>query len=176
MKALSKISKIFLFLFVSTGAVWLGSYITRLSLFYNLFQANEFVLKEFVSEQNMVEIFKTLTASITINLIFYLLMLSTFLTFIISSKLSLKQNGWLFISMILILLTAPFELYLCVIDYKILSQVLSADFAANDTLKLIIERFTIFSSFPIVEILSYFAVAYFFLFQPLSGSRKRLSD
>lgn len=174
MNSINKVSKIFLFLFVATGAVWLGSYITRLSLFYNLFNSSELVLKEFVTSQNISGIFQTLIAAITINLMLYVVMIVCFILFLITSKLSLKQNGWLFISMILILFTAPFEIYLMLIDYKIVINVFYSSFDSTDILNLVIKRFTVLSSFPIVEIFSYLAVIYLFLFQPLSGSRKRL--
>ena len=176
MNSINKVSKIFLFLFVATGAIWLGSYVTRLSLFYNLFNSSELVLKEFVTSQNISGIFQTLIAAITINLILYMLMIVCFILFLVTSKLSLKQNGWLFISMILILFTAPFELYLMLIDYKIVINVFSGVFDSKEILNLVIKRFTILSSFPIVEIFSYLAITYLFLFQPLSGSRKRLIE
>jgi len=62
------------------------------------------------------------------------------------------------------------------IDYKIIMVVLNEGFNPQDVLNLVIKRFTILSSFPIVEILSYFAIIYLFLFQPLSGTRKRLAE
>jgi hypothetical protein len=176
MNSLTKTAKFLLYVFVASGAIWLGSYIARLSAFYQLFQATEFTLKEFVNNQNIAGIFQTLIATVSINLIFYLLMIVAFILFVITSKLNLKHNGWLFISLVLILLTAPFEFYLMLIDYKIIMIVLNEGFNPQDVLNLVIKRFTILSSFPIVEILSYFAIIYLFLFQPLSGTRKRLAE
>lgn len=176
MNKLNKIPKIFLFVFATSGAIWLGSYITRLSLFYQLFQAEEFALKKFVSDQNLPGIFQTLIAAVSINLIFYFMMLIAFIIFLVSAKLSLKQNGWLFISLILILLTAPFEIYLMTIDFEIVTRVFDGNFDSKQILQLIIDRFTVLSSFPIVEILSYLTIIYLFVFQPLSGSRRRLVE
>ena len=176
MNSLTKTAKFFLYVFVASGTLWLGSYITRLSAFYQLFQATEFTLKEFVNDQNISGIFQTLIATVSINLIFYLLMILSFILFIITSKLNLKQNGWLFISAVLIFLSAPFEFYLILIDYKIIMLVLSEIFDPKEVLNLVIKRFTVLSSFPIVEILSYLAIIYLFLFQPLSGTRKRLAE
>ena len=176
MNKLSKISKIFLFLFVSSGAIWLGSYITRLSLFYHIFQPPNFALKEFVSDQNLAGIFQSLIASVSINLILYLVMITAFILFIITSKLNLKLNGWLFISAVLILISLPFELYLMLIDYKLVIVVLNDNFNSKEVLNLVVKRFTVLSSFPIVEILSYFAIIYLFLFQPLKGTNRKLAD
>jgi len=176
MNKLSKISKIFLFLFVVSGAIWLGSYITRLSLFYQIFQPEEFALKEFVSDQNIAGIFQTLIAAVSINLIFYLVMIIAFVLFLITSKLSLKLNGWLFISTVLIFISLPFELYLMLIDYKLVMMVFNGNFDSKEILNLVVKRFTVLSSFPIVEILSYFAVIYLFLFQPLKSTNRKLVE
>lgn len=176
MDKLNKISKSFLFLFVVSGTIWLGSYITRLSLFYNIFRSDELVLKEFVTDQNIAGIFATLIAAISINMIFYLIMISTFVLFLVTAKLKLKLNGWLFISLILIIVCLPFELYLMSIDYKLVMMVWKGSFVAQEALQLVIKRFTILSSFPIVEILSYFAVIYLLIFQPLTGLKRKLVE
>jgi len=176
MDKLSKISKIFLFLFVASGAIWLGSYITRLSLFYQIFQSAEFALEKFVTNQNIAGIFQTLIAAVSINLIFYIVMIIAFVLFLFTSKLNLKLNGWLFISTVLIFMSLPFELYLMLIDYKLVMMVLNGNFDSQEVLNLVIKRFTVLSSFPIVEILSYFAVIYLFLFQPLKGTNRKLVE
>ena len=167
MEKLSKITKIFLFLFIIAEIIWLGSYITRLTLFYQLFEPNDYVLKSQFNDQNLAGIFQTLISAVVINLIFYLIMIISFIFFLFTSKLSLKQNGWLFIATILICLTLPFEIYLLLIDYNMIQLVFKSDFSTSTILTLVIDRFSKLSSFPIVEILAYFAVNYLFLFQPL---------
>lgn len=168
MEKINKISKLFLILFIIAEIIWLGSYITRLTLFYQLFETSgDYVLKNQFNEQNLKEILQILISAVTINVIFYSIMIFSFILFISTSKLSLKQNGWLFISTILILLTLPFEFYLILIDYQMIQLVYSSNFNTSSMLALVVKRFSILSSFPIVEILSYFAVNYLFLFKPL---------
>ncbi len=176
MNKLNKISKIFLFIFAASGTIWLGSYISRLSLFYQLFKGAEFQLKEFVTDQNLGGIFQTLIAVVSINMLFYLIMLIMFILFLITCRLNLRQNGWLFISMILIFLTAPFEIYLMVIDYEIVTKVFSGNFDQNLILELVIKRFKVLSSFPIVEIFCYLSVIFLFIYQPLTGLKRRLAE
>ncbi len=168
MHKLNKFSKIFLFLFAASGVIWLGSYITRLSLFYRLFQEDELILREFINYENLSAIMQVLITAISINMIFYLTMIFSFMVFILSSKLNLKQNGWLFISMVIVIITLPFEIYLMTIDYKILMQILSNVFSSDEILQLVIKRFTVLGSFPMIEILSYFSVLFLFMFQPLT--------
>lgn len=176
MNKLNKISKLFLFLFAVSAAIWIGSYITRLSLFYQIFNANEFTLKENITEQNLYEIFKVLSPAVSVNVIFFTFMTLSFIIFLTKSKLNLKQNGWLFISTVLIFITAPFEIYLMSIDVNILMQVMRDNFIPNQILDLVVKRFTRLSSFPIVEFLSYFAVIYLFIFQPLTKSDKKITE
>lgn len=168
MHKLNKFSKIFLFLFAASGVIWLGSYITRLFLFYRLFQEDELILREFINEENLKAIMQVLIAAILINMIFYLIMIFTSMVFILSSKLNLKQNGWLFISIVIIMITLPLEIYLMTIDYKILMQILSNVFSSDEIVQLVVKRFTVLGSFPMIEILFYFSVLYLFMFQPLT--------
>ncbi|NWF88032.1 MAG: hypothetical protein HXY50_01070 [Ignavibacteriaceae bacterium] len=176
MDKLNKFSKSLLFLFVISGTIWLGSYITRLSVFYNLFQPEGFILKEFVTNLNISGIFSTLIAAISINLIFYILMVLSFILFVITAKLKIRENGWLFISIVLIISCLPFEIYLMIIDYQIINDVWSGNFDSNKVLSLVIKRFTVLSSFSIVEILSFFTVIFLFMFQPLKGIKRKLVE
>jgi hypothetical protein len=66
------------------------------------------------------------------------------------------------------LITAPFEIYLLTIDYKIATSVFyNPDFDSTYILNLTIERFKVLSSFPIIEVFIYFAIIYLFIFQSL---------
>jgi len=50
MKKLKTVPKIFAFIAIVSGALWLGSYLVRIIVSYNLFLENDFVLKEFVTQ------------------------------------------------------------------------------------------------------------------------------
>lgn len=172
MNQLTKIAKLFVFLFAIFGVIWFGSYIARLSVFYQLFQEEDFLLKEYVTDNNLSGILQTINTTLIINTIFFLGMILSFIGFVLTAKLNMRNNGWLFISSVLIFLTAPFEIYLILIDYKIISIILTETFNAKEVLALVIKRFTILSSFPIVEIFAYAAVLYLFIFQPFKISKK----
>ena len=99
--------------------------------------------------------------------ILYGIFIVSFLLFLVSSGISLKQNGWLFISAVIIFVTMPFEIYLMSIDYKIFTIVDTGVFNAGPILSMYVKRLNVLGSFTIVEILSYFSVIYFVIFQPL---------
>lgn len=169
MQNLSKLSKIFLYLCSLSGILWLGGYLSRLLLTYELFQPKDFLLKPYVSQANMPGIFTTLNASVTFTFILFIVFLLTFILFLVTSGISLKQQGWLFVIMLIIAVTAPFEIYLMTIDYNIITKVFyNASFDAGEILSLYIKRLKILSSFSLIEIFSYCAIVFLVLFRPLT--------
>ncbi len=173
MKNLKTLPKILLFFVVLSGALWLGSYFTRLIISYQVFEGTDFTLRNYVNDQNLAGILKSFQPAVISTLILYYIFIISYILFIITSKISLKENGWLFIISIIILLTLPFEIYLSTIDYKMIVLLNTINFNPKDVLDLVIQRFKIFSSFPVIEIFCFGAIVFFFLFQPLKISKKK---
>jgi hypothetical protein len=167
MKKLGLFSKIAMYVSVTSGALWLGGYFLRMIVVYQLFQGPELNLRSFISNQNLGGILSMLNSADLTTGLLYVVFISSFLIFLITSGLKLKNNGWLFISAVIIFVTMPFEIYLMSIDYKIFSIVNAGVFDAKHVLGLYINRLNSLGSFSIVEILSYFSVLYFIIFQPL---------
>ena len=168
MDNLNKTSKIFLFLTTLSGLLWMGAYFARLLVFYQLFEPKDFVLKPVFNEQNLHAVLFDINSLIILTLVLYLIFIITYFLFITVSKISLKENGWLFIITVIIFLTLPFELYLCSFDYKIISSVLTGNFNPVEMIHLVVKRFTVLSSFPVIELFCYFSIIYFALFKPLT--------
>jgi len=167
MENLSKLAKFFLFLTIVAFAMWFGSYITRITLSLQLFHGTHFELKDIVLKSNFDSIVLTLAPAIAISVISYFSLIVFYLLFVFTSKLKMKLNGWLFISTILILTTAPFELFLIFkYDKPFVDTAFWGSANAQFYLQLIIDRFSKLGSFPIIEIFSFLAVAYLFLFRP----------
>lgn len=167
MEKLNKITKIFLFISTLSGVIWIGSYLLRLFLSYQLFLEEDFVLKPYVTDANLSGILYTLLPAITTTFAAYIIFFINFVAFIVFSKISLKEQGWLFIIFLTVLITAPFEIYLMTMDYDIILKLYSQQFAPQEILDLIIKRFIKLSGFPILEVCAYGAVIFLALFQPL---------
>ena len=176
MKNLNNLSKVFLFICFLSGILWLGSYIARITLAYQLFQGNDFALNSYITNQNLSGIFITLNAGIILESTLYIAFIITLIFFIIFSKINLKNNGWLLIVLLIVFVTLPFEIYLKTIDYKIIMTMNAGVFSNSDILQLYIRRFKVLGSFPIVETLSYFAVLYFILFKPFKAKSEILNE
>ena len=164
---MQKVSKIFQYLSVVFGVIWLGAYFTRLSLTFYLFQGNQFQLKEFITTSFLQPIFYILNPLVLLTLVTYVLFFLCFILFVLGSNIKLKQNGWLFIILILVITLAPFEFYLINLDYKILTSVFYSTFDSQYILDLTINRYKILGSFPLIHLFSFLAIIYLFLFQPL---------
>jgi hypothetical protein len=172
MKKDKLITKLFLYLSVLSGSVWIGTYLLRLSLSYQLFEPIEFVVKSNFTPENILGFLSVFIIAIKTTSICYLIFIVSYIVFISTTNRKLKQNGWLFIITIIIFLTFPFEIYLMTIDYKIIQTMSSASFMTNDVLNLIVKRLTSLNGFPLMEIFAYFSIIYFVIFQPLKMTEK----
>ncbi|HEX2868027.1 MAG TPA: hypothetical protein VHO03_13360 [Ignavibacteriales bacterium] len=167
MQNLNKFSKIFLYLAFLSGILWLGGYLSRILLTYQLFEPRDFVLKSYVTDQNLGGILYTLNSSVTYTLITFLVFIVSFILFILTSGIKLKEEGWLFVTLLIVIITAPFELYLMSFDYQIATKVFFSAFVPKDVLALYIKRMKLLSSFPLIEIFSYCAILFLIIFKPL---------
>ncbi len=168
MDKLSKFSKIFLFLTSVFGALWLGGYLTRQLVVYQFFNPEDLSLRSVYNNHNLDAAIKTIAPIFVSNLILYLFFLITFLIFIVTTKIKFRLEGWLLFITLIVLITAPFEIYLIVRDYKIISDIyLSADVSAATILNQIKERMQLLSSFSIIEILSFIGIIFLVIFKPL---------
>lgn len=172
MKTITTTSKIFAFISLSTCAIWIGSYLVRLFSIYQLFESPDLTLKNYITEQNINGVLFSFLPVILTPFVSFILMIIAFLLFVITSKISLRENGWLFIIFIAVLITLPFEIYLMTIDYKIILMLNSSTFDASQIIILLRKRITALSSFPILVLFTYLSFFYFIVFKPLTKSIK----
>jgi len=168
MKNISTISKIFAVLSLISAAIWVGSYLSRLFLVYQLFEGPDLLLRSYINNENIDGILFSLLPTILVHFISFIVMFLTTIIFYLKSKIILKYNGWLFIILIAIIITAPFEIYLMLIDYKVIMMLYSGSFDSNIIINLLRDRIKDLSSYSIVAILTYLSFYYFIVFQPLT--------
>ncbi|HED05923.1 MAG TPA: hypothetical protein ENI61_04480 [Ignavibacteria bacterium] len=172
MKKLKLSSKIFLFIFVLSLIIWIGGYLTRISITYQLFERINYQLKPFINGQNLAAILRILYIPTVITFVAYIVLIVSFTLFISTAKVGLKKNGWLFIITLIIYITLPFEIYLMKYDYNFLLLTVGNNLENTVAINLIISRFKSLNGFPIIELLSYFSIIYFALFQPFKIEEK----
>lgn len=174
MKKENTVTKIFAYIALSSGSIWLGAYISRLLITYQMFEAAELKLKNYISDNNISSIFQTTYPLVNLTIFGYSIMIVSFTIFIILAKIKLRDNGWLFIIAMIIYITLPFEIILLLTDYKLFVLFMNEQFTSELILPLVIESITKLSSFPIILLLSYLSVPYFLIFKPFT--KKSLNE
>jgi len=168
MKNISTISKVFAVLSLIAAAIWVGSYLSRLFLVYQLFEGPDLILKSYITSENINGILFSILPSFVVHFIAFIVMFLSTTIFYLTSKINLRYNGWLFIILIAIIITIPFEIYLMLIDYKIIMMLNNGSFDSNTVISLLRDRIKDLSSYSIVAILTYLSFYYFIVFQPLT--------
>ncbi len=168
MKKISKISASFLTIASIACIFWMGSYLLRMFLTYQLFDETITSYKPYVNDQNMSGILITLNPALVTTFVVFIVFLIFYFLFLFTSGLNLRKNGWLFIITIIVLVTAPFEIYLMTIDYQIFSRVNTGVFQSSEVILLVMKRLKKLSSFPLIELLSYCAVVFLAIFKPMT--------
>jgi hypothetical protein len=167
MKSNSTLSKIFAVLSLMAASIWVGSYLSRLFVVYNLFEGQDLVLQKYITNENINGILLSLLPSILVHFIAFIVMILSALLFYFTNKVNLRFNGWLFIILIAVTITVPFEIYLMTIDYRIITMLNGTSFNSATVIELLKDRIQNLSSYPIVAILTYLSFYYFIVFQPL---------
>ena len=167
MKSNSTLSKIFAVLSLMAASIWVGSYLSRLFVVYNLFEGQDLVLQKYITNENINGILLSLLPSILVHFIAFIVMILSALLFYFTNKVNLRFNGWLFIILIAVIITVPFEIYLMIIDYRIITMLNGTSFNSVTVIELLKDRIQNLSSYPIVAILTYLSFYYFIVFQPL---------
>ena len=168
MKNISILSKIFAVLALISAAIWVGSYLSRLFLVYQLFEGPDLILRSHINNENINGILFSIYPSFVVHFAAFIIMFITTVLFYLTSKINLRFNGWLFIILIAIIITSPFEIYLMLIDYQVIMMLYSNSFDSNTVINLLRNRIKDLSSYSIVAILTYLSFYYFIVFQPLT--------
>jgi hypothetical protein len=167
MEKLSKLAKIFLFLCVLSGILWFGGYTLRLFLTFQLYEPKELILKPFLNSGNIPAVIIAYNTAVIFTFVLFPIFLLTFILTLVTSKVSLKKEGWLFIILLIVFITAPFEIYLMIIDFNVITKVFHQSLNSTEVINLYTKRLTILSSFSLIEIFSYCGIIFLLLFKPL---------
>lgn len=168
MKNNTFLSKLLASISLISGSIWIGASLVKLMIIYQLFEPVDLMLKENFSNTDLHSVLLINLPAFLTPFISYIFFIIVTISFLLISKISLKQNGWLFITIAIIFLTFPFEVYLMIIDYKIISNLMESTFNPDLVINLYRDRITALSSFPIIQIFSYLTILFLIIFKPLT--------
>lgn len=162
------INKIISLILIINFIFWFGIYISRNLVLFQLFEPENLALKKLFYNVDLNYLFSSLYPLFISHIFLFISFVLLFILFISLTELKFKENGWLLITTLIIFITAPFEFYLILYDYKIVNLILKIpETDYNQILFLIKERLTILSNFTLIEIFSYLIVIYLVIFKPL---------
>jgi hypothetical protein len=165
---LNKIStKIYLFILIVAVIFWLGGSIYRAIVAYTLFEPFSLVIKSEITYDILRQTLKLIGNINVYLLISYPVVLISFVLFVKSSKANIRNEGWLFMITMILILFFPIEVYLSYLDINYTLLVLFSDFDTNIALSLLIQRIAALGGLPAIGFLSYFTAIWFAIFQPL---------
>lgn len=181
---------IFVNLFIFGLAIWIGGSIIRSAIIYDIYEptSNLTLPKDIYSDLALKQ--NTYTDNIRLHAIYlysntsiytnvaYILSLVSGIFLLFFNIRELKQKGWLFMSLLLLLFSAPVEIFNMYCDYQ-LNYVLKWDggvltFFDGNIQKYAIERFTnlLQRTFGVMSFLSAITTIIFFVWKPLEGTNK----
>lgn len=171
MKLPTSFSKVLAVLASISGSIWIGSYLTRLLITYNLFEGKDLIQQGYINQNNANGILQAILPSILLHFVTYIIFIITGVLFFLFSKIKFREYGWLFIIFFSIIITMPFEFYLMYTDYKVMKLLLSGSFDYLYVFDLLRDRIKDLGSFSIVITLTYVSFFYFIIIQPLTKKK-----
>lgn len=162
-------------LFIFGLAVWLGGSIIRSSIVYDIYEptSNLTIPKDTYSDTIRIHNIYLFSNTSMYTNVAYILSLVSGITLLFFNIRELKQKGWLFISLLLLLFSAPVEIFNMYCDYH-LYYVLRWDggeltFFDGNIQKYAIERYTnlLQFGFGFVSFFSAITIIIFFVWKPL---------
>ncbi|MCC6550213.1 MAG: hypothetical protein IT279_09110 [Ignavibacteriaceae bacterium] len=161
-------SKILIFLTSITGVTWLGAYIARLFVTYSFFVPPTLNLRPEFQNTNLTGVFVNLIPLVNLTTVAFLGFIILFGLTLLVTRPNLRKNGWLFISLATVIITAPFEIYSIVtFDSAYFTAGISGQFDSSLLLNNLIKRLDKLSGFPVIQICCYGAIIFMAIYKPL---------
>lgn len=164
-------TKIFLFILIIATIFWLGGSIYRAIVAYTLFEPFSLVIKSEITYDILRQTLKLIGNINVYLLISYPFVLVCFALFVKSSKANLRNEGWLFMITMILILFLPIEIYLSYLDINYTILVLLTNFDTNIALSLLIQRIAALGGLPAIGFLCYLTSIWFAIFQPLKRAK-----
>lgn len=163
----SRSNKIALTLFIISAIFWLGSINIRSLIGNELLDYDQFDFKTSIPPDRENTIFQMLSNTSLVVVISYVVVLISAIWFIVTTKLKMRENGWLLMSAILFFMFVPVELYTNYLDIRFMILFHQGPPTHDELLKIFGERLGAFRGIPVIAVLCYYTIIPIAVFRPL---------
>lgn len=166
-KKQSTSNKIALTLLIIAAIFWLGGINIRALVGNELLNYDQFNFKTSVPPDREDTLFQMIAYSSLVILISYFVVLVSSIWFIITTRLKMKENGWLLMSAILFFMFVPVEVYTYYVDIRFMLLYYSHP-PNHDELELLFGlRLGALSGIPVIALFCYYTIIILAVFKPL---------
>ncbi len=162
----SALWRLWLFLLVVSGIIWLGGVNVRAIIGNDLLRPGTLEFEEFLSPEAEREIFRLLSLTSLLILASYCVLVVSSILFLMSSPYSMKEHGWLLMSAILFYLFVPVEAFTMYLDGKMIYQEFFTALDNEAFRELFVRRMGALKGAPVVALLCYYTIVGLVVFQP----------
>jgi hypothetical protein len=163
----SKSNKIALILLIAAAIFWLGGINVRALIGNELLNYDQFDFRTSIPPDRENTLFQMIcNASILIAVSYFIVLVSA-IWFIATTKLKIKENGWLLMCSILFFLFVPVEVYTNYLDIKFTLVFFSSPPNHDELLKIFGERIGALSGVPVIALFCYYTIIPIAVFKPL---------
>lgn len=163
----SRSNKIALTLLIISAVFWLGGINIRTLIGNELLDYDQFDFRTSIPPDRENTIFQLLSNASLVVVISYVMVLISAIWFIASTKLKMRENGWLLMSAILFFMFVPVELYTNYLDVRFMILFHQGPPNHDDLLKIFGERLGAFRGVPVIAVLCYYTIIPIAVFRPL---------
>ncbi len=163
-------SKFFLIIFTFSALCWLGAGSLKHIQIGNLLEFGTIELRQTLTTESERAAYNAIAKYSILVFITYPLTLIAGIGYVMTTQRTLKNDGWLLMSAILLLMFVPVELYCFWLDWKIVGLNYWGDWPIEEFRKAFVIRLTALSGLPFIAQLCYYTIPILVILKPLRKS------
>ena len=156
-----------LFLLSVCAIIWLGAVNVRALIGNELLIFGTLQFKTILDAELEREVFRLINLSSVIVIGGYLGTFAGAVTYMRTTRLPFKQNGWLMMSAILFFIFSPVEFYTLYLDCKMIALDFFSSPSLTEFRVLFIHRLAALAGVPMIALLSYYTIIGLIIWRPL---------
>jgi len=164
----TKSNRLALTLLILAAIFWLGAINIRALIGNELLNYDQFNFKTSIPPDRENTIFQMMSNASLVIIISYAIVLICAIWFMKSTKLKIKQNGWLLMCAILFFMFSPVEIYTYYLDVKFMLLFQTHPVNHDELLRLFGKRLGALSGVPVIALLCYYAIIPILVYRPLT--------